>query len=189
MSLPAARAICSARRRRLVVLLTALAVALAGLFTPTVTTSAHASVHRLSVAQTREFGYLMLHSLNVERAWNHLPALRMNNQLVISATRHDYRMAVYNEMSHQLPGEPFFATRIANAGYHWRMAGENIGVTDDMTMHGLYVLEHEMYVEKAPNNGHRVNILSRSFRDVGIRIWYDTHHHKIWFTQDFGLAG
>ena len=50
----------------------------------------------------------------------------------------------------------------------------------------MLALEKQMYHEVAPNDGHRVNILSRTFTQVGIDVYYDARHHKIWFTQDFG---
>ena len=64
--------------------------------------------------------------------------------------------------------------------------GENIGWTGSVTLTGLSQLQHEMYIEKAPNNGHRLNILSRNYRQIGIYVHYDATHHKLWFTQDFG---
>jgi hypothetical protein len=45
-----------------------------------------------------------------------------------------------------------------------------------------------MYNEVAPNDAHRVNILSTTYREVGIDIYMDNVHHKLWMTQDFGLA-
>ena len=44
-----------------------------------------------------------------------------------------------------------------------------------------------MYNEVAPYDGHRLNILNRHYRDVGIDIYMDAAHHKMWLTQDFGL--
>jgi uncharacterized protein YkwD len=43
-----------------------------------------------------------------------------------------------------------------------------------------------MYNEKAPNNGHRLNILSSKFRQVGVDVYLDRTHHKVWLTTDFG---
>src|SRR5664279_3789950 len=45
----------------------------------------------------------MLHAMNSERAAHHLPALRMNTRLTLSAHRHNLAMAKTNTMSHQLP--------------------------------------------------------------------------------------
>lgn len=110
----------------------------------------------------------------------------MNVKLIHSAHRHDLRMARRNVLSHQLPGEPFFAKRITNAGYHWRSAGENIGYTSAHSLKGLLALEDAMFHEKPPDNGHRLNIINRKFRHVGIDVIWDRTHHRLWFTQDFG---
>ena len=65
-------------------------------------------------------------------------------------------------------------------------AGENIGWNTDLRTQGIQSLERDMYNEKAPDNGHRLNILDKHFTQVGIDIYYDAAHQKIWFTQDFG---
>jgi hypothetical protein len=43
-----------------------------------------------------------------------------------------------------------------------------------------------MNAEVAPNNAHKLNIVSKSFRDVGVDIYMDAAHHRMWLTQDFG---
>lgn len=128
----------------------------------------------------------MLDRLNTQRHRMNRAALHMNAKLILSAHRHDLRMARRNVLSHQLPGEAFFADRITRTGYRWRSVGENIGWTTDRSLRGLFALEDAMFHEKAPNNGHRLNIINRSFRHVGIDVYWDSTHHKLWFTQDFG---
>lgn len=124
--------------------------------------------------------------LNYERSLHGLRPLTMSADLVHSAHRHNLRMARFNVLSHQLPGEAFFATRILKAGYHWLWAGENIGWNSRMTYHGVIRLEQMMYHEKPPNDGHRVNILSPHYRNVGVDVYLDPKHHKVWLTTDFG---
>jgi uncharacterized protein YkwD len=124
--------------------------------------------------------------MNAERRAHGLPAVSMNFNLIVSARRHNLTMARYNTMSHQLPGEPYFARRITLAGYAWNYAGENIGWNSSMTQAGVIALQKIMYNEKAPNNGHRLNILNGHYRDVGIDVYFDKTHHKVWLTTDFG---
>ena len=124
--------------------------------------------------------------LNTERAVNHRAALTVDSRLIRSAHAHNLDMARLNTMSHQLPGEPNFTQRIQSAGYYWMNAGENIGWNSVTTTAGVLALESMMYNEKAPDNGHRLNILSTGFRNVGIDVYYDAAHHKIWLTEDFG---
>jgi uncharacterized protein YkwD len=112
----------------------------------------------------------------------------MNSRLITSAHAHDVEMALTDDMSHQLRGEANFTNRIARAGYRWIAAGENIGWTTLETSAGLQALERSMYNEKPPNDGHRQNILSKTYRDIGIDVYFDRVHHRMWFTQDFGRA-
>lgn len=128
----------------------------------------------------------VLSLLNQERAANHLPALTMNTDLINSAYSHNSTMANYDLLSHQCPGEKSFGDRLDAAHYDWSTAGENIGWTSAMSTSGALGLETYMYNEKAPNNGHRLIILSTAFRDIGISVITDTTHNRLWLTEDFG---
>jgi uncharacterized protein YkwD len=145
-----------------------------------------ASAATPSKATSVSIAKALLHAINTKRASSHLPALRMNSRLISSAHGHNLAMAHRNTMSHQLPGEATFSARISNVGYDWSSAGENIAWNTDWTLHGAIVLERYMNAEKAPNNAHKVNILSKSYRDVGVDIYMDAAHHRMWLTQDFG---
>lgn len=128
----------------------------------------------------------VLAMLNGERAAHRLAPLSMNSRLIKSAHGHNLTMARFNTMSHQLPGEAFFATRISQAGYRWRAAGENIAWNTNRSLNGARTLESMMYNERPPNDGHRLNILSSSFRNVGIDVLIDPRTGKLWLTEDFG---
>jgi uncharacterized protein YkwD len=167
-------------RRRALLLVPLLALALLAAPQPASATVPH------NAAGARIYANAMLRLLNKERAWHHLRPLTMNAKLISSAHLHNKRMARADELSHQLPGEAFFATRITRAHYHWIAAGENIGWNSRMSLAGLRQLERIMFRERPPNDGHRLNILSRTFRNVGIDVYFDNAHHKMWFTQDFG---
>jgi uncharacterized protein YkwD len=132
------------------------------------------------------FATSVLTILNDERRVHHLPPLRSNAHLIASAHQHNVAMARVNVLSHQLPHEAYFATRISRAGYHWSWAGENIGWNSDETLQGALQLERMMYHERAPDNGHRLNILSTHFTNVGVDIYFDSAHGKVWLTEDFG---
>ena len=173
-------------RRRLLGLLVAAVVALAVFAAPQLDSPASAHTLSHTAHSAKIFARTMLKLLNRERAAHHLRALTMNSDLVTSAHRHNLAMAKADEMSHQCKGEKFFADRISAAGYNWMSAGENIGWNSNMNRPGLRYLEREMYHEKAPDNGHRLNILDHSFRNVGIDVYFDKRHDKMWFTQDFG---
>jgi uncharacterized protein YkwD len=131
--------------------------------------------------------YAVLNLLNSERAQHGLPALHMNSHLISSAHSHNLALAAHNTMSHQLPGEASLGTRISRAGYSWRAAGENIGWDSSMTTSAALHLERLMYGE-GPGGGHYENIVSKTYRDVGIDVYLDQKHHKLWLTEDFGRA-
>jgi uncharacterized protein YkwD len=133
-----------------------------------------------------DYGRAVLHVLNAERAAHGLPALRADHRLRLSARWHNLAMARANQLSHQLPGEAVFTRRMDRAGYHWTVAGENIAWNSVMSKRGVVTLEKLMYHERPPNNGHRLNILSRHFRNVGVDVYIDRAHHKVWLTTDFG---
>ncbi|MDP9116664.1 MAG: CAP domain-containing protein, partial [Actinomycetota bacterium] len=128
----------------------------------------------------------VLTRLNAERASYRLPALRMNVHLISSAHSHNVAMAAYNTMSHQLPHEAYFTTRISRAGYRWSWAGENVAWNSVENQAGALALEGMMFNERAPYNAHRLNILSRRFTDIGIDIYIDARTQKLWMTEDFG---
>jgi uncharacterized protein YkwD len=146
---------------------------------------AQAATTRRTAAEV-QYGRAVFQVLNAERAANHLPALRFDQRLRLSARWHNLSMARYNTLSHQVPGEAAFTRRISRAGYHWSYAGENIGWNSAMNQRAVVALQKIMYNEKAPNNGHRLNILNRHYRNVGIDVYLDRAHHKVWLTTDFG---
>lgn len=128
----------------------------------------------------------LLEMLNAERRAHQLPAMTMNTELVESAHEHNLWMARTNVMSHQETGESDLGTRISKTGYKWTWAGENIGWNSRMNKAGVLQLESIMYHEKAPDNGHRLNILSSHFRNIGVDVYMDKANDKVWLTTDFG---
>jgi uncharacterized protein YkwD len=159
-----------------------------GLLTSMLTTPTRADATTLPprTAVERHIAWVIQALINKERAQHGIHPVWMNSHLQLSARRHNVTMARFNTMSHQLPGEAFFARRMTQAGYRWNYAGENIGWNGDMSLSGVVVLEKLMYGERAPENGHRLNILNRHYRNVGVDVYLDREHHKIWLTTDFG---
>jgi uncharacterized protein YkwD len=172
-------------RRSLVALLTS-AVLVAGATAGAQEASAYVPPPPVSSAEAT-IGYALFTLLNQERAANRLPALRSNPYLRSSARYHDVKMAGANQMAHQVYGEPSLGARVSASRYNWAAVGENIAWNSDMTTNGAAYVQKAMYNEKAPNNLHRVNMLSRTFRDVGVDVYLDRVHHKMWITFDFGV--
>jgi uncharacterized protein YkwD len=154
---------------------------------PTTTTPTPAPTTAAPTATESSYATDVFNLLNSERAANGLPPLAWSNTLAnCSAYNHSRLMAADNTMSHQLPGEAYFADRITACGYQWSTVGENIGWTTDMSSAGAQSIETSMYNEVPPNDGHRLNILSTSFTQVGVGIVLDQVNHKLWLTEDFG---
>jgi uncharacterized protein YkwD len=128
----------------------------------------------------------VLDELNDERASQGLSALKMNSKLVDAAHTHNLAMAKANTLSHQLDGEAALGSRVSAAGYHWSMVGENIAYNSDRSQSGVLAVQKAMYNEKPPNDGHRENILNKSFVEVGIDVINDSAHGKVWLVTDFG---
>lgn len=125
--------------------------------------------------------------LNTERLLHGRPLLRSNPHLVNSAMYHDVRMARANSITHQLPHEPAFTDRELDFGYHWSTAAENCSVNPDVSLRGVLQVQRMMYHERPPGEtGHRLNILSPNFRDVGIAVLIDLKNKRVWLTEDFG---
>ena len=96
-------------------------------------------------------------------------------------------MARANQLSHQLPGEASLAPRVEAAGYrNWTNLGENIAVSSAQTQESAVGLETLMYSETPPNDGHRRNILSTNYLNVGIDVVVHANHHQLWLVTDFG---
>jgi uncharacterized protein YkwD len=130
--------------------------------------------------------YLTL-MINSERAAHGVRGLYSTGLLRTAASRHDALMAKYNTLSHQLPGEPGLVTRFQQAGFAPCAAcGENVAFNTDRTWRGAQYVENLMYNEVAPNNGHRLNILNTGYSYVGVTVWMDNAHGKMWITVDFG---
>jgi uncharacterized protein YkwD len=93
-------------------------------------------------------------------------------------------------LHHQCPGETSLGTRITAAGMTWSAVGENVGdggPVSDTTAAATAMaakLIRIMLAELPPDDGHRMNILSATFRHIGICV-YRNGSGVVWLTQDF----
>jgi uncharacterized protein YkwD len=157
-----------------------------GLAAATVATAGPATASTPTAATAVYDAQQLFVLINAERHAHGLAALRWNTRLTTAAHSHNLLMARYDLLSHQLPGERSFGARITAAGYSWRAVGENCSWTSNWTLAGVRAMHTGMYNEVAPNDWHRRNILSRTFRDVGVDIVMDGTHHREWLTEEFG---
>jgi uncharacterized protein YkwD len=86
-------------------------------------------------------------------------------------------MATARTLSHRLPGEAYFSTRIVRAGYTpWRILAENIawGTRSPSIIFGSWM--------RSPM--HRANIDNCRLRDIGLGVSYGGGY--AWVTMDLG---
>src|SRR4029434_6250458 len=98
----------------------------------------------------------------------------MKSKLVSAAHKHNLAMAKANTLSHQLKGEAALGSRVSAAGYRWNAVGENIAANGRRSEAGVLAVQKAMYNEEPPNDGHRKNILSKTYVDVGIDVISDS---------------
>lgn len=132
----------------------------------------------------------------LQTQWNTLaPAapLAWNDALALAARNHNQAMLGAGQQTHQAPGEAGLGTRITNAGYTvWSNVGENVFAWADSVFqaHAAFAIDWgstSTGIQSPP--GHRQNIMSSSFRDVGIGILNaptGSSLGPLLITQDFG---
>jgi RNA polymerase sigma factor (sigma-70 family) len=132
--------------------------------------------------------------INKAREQNGLRPYTMSTKLINSASAHNRRMENGCGLSHQCPGEAALGDRESAAGVQWTSAGENIGEggpvgdTQSSIASMAVSLTNSMLAEQPPNDGHRLNILSSSYTEVGIAVTRDSSG-TVWMTQDFAGDG
>jgi uncharacterized protein YkwD len=125
--------------------------------------------------------------LNAQRARHHLPRLSLNSKLSSAAGRHSQAMVSGKFFSHDSADGSSFLDRIRRTGYlsgagSWSV-GENIayGSGDRSSPRSI----GRAWMNSPP---HRANILSRSFREIGIGVAFGipVGGGGATYTTDFG---
>jgi uncharacterized protein YkwD len=130
--------------------------------------------------------------LNRERAALDLPAVVANRRLGRAARAHSADMVARRYLAHEREGEPGVLARILATGYfagaRGGVFGENIGVAAEGR-----ATPAELVAAWMASSHHRVNIVHRGFRDVGVGIVFapaDPAFYADWpsvvITTDFG---
>jgi uncharacterized protein YkwD len=114
--------------------------------------------------------------VNTERAKAGCPAVTADDRLTVAARGHSADMAARNYFSHTTPEGVAFSTRITNAGYRFSRAGENIAKGQRTPA--------EVMTAWMNSSGHKANILTCAFKNIGVGVVADTRGTLLW-TQDF----
>jgi uncharacterized protein YkwD len=148
------------------------------------------SAESASAAPPDPAAQAVLEQINAWRAAMGLRPYVMLPGLNASAHKHNLRMAAGCGLSHKCPGEAAFGDRIHAEGVSWHSAGENCGVGGGVANTVAAItksakgLDKAMFDEKPPGDGHRRNLLSKSFTHIGIDVVRDAKGN-VWLTQDF----
>ena len=125
--------------------------------------------------------------INTERGKHHAAPVKMNAELVAAAHTHNLAMSKANTMAHRLPGEPALSKRVLAAGYDFQNVGENLGYNSNISLAGAKQLQQMMYAEGRPPAGqlnHYANIVNPKFQQVGVDIYFDRAHQRLWLTEE-----
>lgn len=124
----------------------------------------------------------MLDLINEERNDLGLEPLNINPILTQVAREHSKDMIENDYFSHDSFDGTLFSERIRDSGYVIYRIGENIAMNYPPDV----VKAHENLMNSP---GHRANILSSSYNEIGIGIWvgeYSSYSNTAMYTQDFG---
>jgi len=147
------------------------------------------SIRARQSSGTQSLVQAVYQAINRARTAQHLPTLGWDARLQQSANAHNRAMASANTLSHQVGSEPSLGNRESSVGVQWTYAAENIGWTTDHSVAGVLDIEARMLAESPPNDAHRRNIMARQARSVGVDVYVDAAHRRIWLTEDFAGNG
>ena len=123
--------------------------------------------------------------INRERDQRGIRSLHRNGRLDAAARNHSSRMVQKGCFSHKCAGERALKGRLQSVGYiggglsRWSY-GENIAYGQGTSGTPRKVVDAWMR-----SSGHRANVLSRTFRDLG--VGYARRGDRGYYTADFGL--
>jgi uncharacterized protein YkwD len=113
--------------------------------------------------------------LNNDRAANGLPALRANAQLSQLARNYAQDMIARGYFSHNNPEGLTPFDRLKRAGISYNYAGENLAVNTSVASAEVALMN---------SSGHRANILSPNFTEVGIGVARNARG-QVYVVQEF----
>jgi len=125
----------------------------------------------------------LLVTVNKARTARHLGPLRLSKVLSAPARRHSAYLARTGKLDHNgADGRPFYV-RLYAAGFSRRKAvGENLGMSGGCSTD----LSPEMIRMWLDSPAHRANLLSRTYRVVGIAVVAAPDCSNTVYTTDFG---
>jgi uncharacterized protein YkwD len=125
-------------------------------------------------------GHELVRLTNQERISHGIPPLKVASELMDAAQFHSDWMANSDCFDHNCPGEPYWTTRIQNAGYLYAtVLAENIAAG--------YTTTSAAIAAWMGSSGHEANMLSAYFHEAGGGYAYSsTAYYRHYWTLDFG---
>jgi hypothetical protein len=121
---------------------------------------------------------------NQDRAEETIAPLESNEKLAQAAREHLRVMMRERKLSHQFPGEPTVAERIAATKLRFQASGENVAFfTDRHNAKDNAAEANDILMHSPP---HRENILRRDYTAIGIAM--GSAHDEVWVVEDFARA-
>ena len=145
------------------------------------------------MSQANALEVYMLQLINAERAKEGLPPFTFNNILNESSEDHSLWMLQNDIFSHTGVGGSTPGERIVDAGYvlqgTWA-TGENIGFQSQRGAAGFEDDVRDIHIALMNSPGHRANIMSTSYDEIGIGIEIGTYkgYPSVMITQNFGAT-
>lgn len=121
---------------------------------------------------------------NHDRAHEQIAPLDPDELLAQSARVHLKRMMRGHALSHQFPGEPGVAERIAATHLRFQASGENVAFFTDHRNAQRNAEEANNILMHSPP--HRENILKPSYNAIGVAMASDGE--EVWVVEDFARA-
>jgi len=115
--------------------------------------------------------------VNEERRRVGLSRLAVQTQLTQAARAHSADMVARNFFGHHSPEGTTVADRVALAGYEFTVVGENVARGQENA--------RQVMNDWMASRGHKANILSPSYTEIGVGVAADKKGHLFW-TQNFG---
>ncbi len=146
------------------------------------------------MSQASAFEQYLLELINAERAKVGAQPLAFNDNINTAAELHSQWMINTDTFSHTGAGGSSFTTRMANAGFNFVApwgAGENIAWASLRGDPGYQDEVLLLHVNLMNSSGHRANILSPTYREVG--LGFVVGQYGSWqaamVTEDFAKSG
>lgn len=121
---------------------------------------------------------------NDDRAHEHIAPLAQNDLLAQAAYKHVREMMRRHKLSHQFPGEPSVAERIAATHLRFQASGENVAFFTERGGEKRNAEEANDLLMHSPP--HRENILKPGFNSIGVAMASDGE--DVWVVEDFARA-